>query len=364
MDKKEINWVKDELDQVASQHAGRETEGCGRADREGKDRVDLSAEPREPGREGGRRRRETTGAAADAGLQRELRQLRRETGRVKSERNDSVRMNQRLRELDAREVILTEGRAQPWTKDRETREYLAASADRMVEERFGRMLQEDVKWHKLQDRIHFQDANAFKKRYIHELKRLQPELSDKEVEASAEKVQAYCQDSEIYVNEGAVIPFRVLVHEKIHQVSADNLRGEMGAGFDEGLTEYLARRAAGEVPSVDLVHDSSTGRLIRLQERYPKGYQREWEIVSRTAAAVGEEALARAKFQGEMSSLEKELDRALGEGFYRNLSSKLAQMDRINQALDGMETPDPGKLRQLDQLHEEIKQDFERAARR
>lgn len=93
-------------------------------------------------------------------------------------------------------------------------------------------------------------------------------MSEDVLEAVAGSLAGYVDfNGKIYVNESKRGHYNTLLHEKIHHVSAKELRNQMGIGMDEGMTEYFARKSgANEVfeKDIDLVFDPQTHPLVNL----------------------------------------------------------------------------------------------------
>lgn len=113
---------------------------------------------------------------------------------------------------------------------------------------------------------------------------------------------------------GAVLS-RTVAHERLHQLGDPRFRGTLGSRLDEGATEHLASRISGDLAIRDL----------------PRAYPAEGRIVQMLEAGVGDQALARAYFRGEMEPLRRAVDRQLGRGALDTIS-KLTEQGRFQEA--------------------------------
>ena len=91
---------------------------------------------------------------------------------------------------------------------------------------------------------------------------------------------------------------RTVAHERLHELADPRFRATLGSRLDEGATAHLASKIS---------NDLGIQHLTR-------PYVAERRIVEMIEARVGERALARAYFRGEIEPLRQAVDAQLGRG--------------------------------------------------
>lgn len=122
-------------------------------------------------------------------------------------------------------------------------------------------------------------------------------------------------EHEVYVDREHVLVPKTLVHERLHQFSSKGYKGLMGEKLYEGTTEYLARDAVGDPHLVDV----------------GEGYPRETRLIETLSARVGDDAIKKAYFQGDIRDLTTRVDRDLGDGAMARIAN-LAKQGRLEEA--------------------------------
>lgn len=107
----------------------------------------------------------------------------------------------------------------------------------------------------------------------------------------------YCS-GEIHIDREHQLVPKTLAHERLHQLRDKRFEEFCGKRLHEGLTEYLAREI------------SPDPQIRDLGDSYPE----ERRLVEMLSARAGDEALARAYFQGDWQLLERRVEGDLGEG--------------------------------------------------
>lgn len=102
----------------------------------------------------------------------------------------------------------------------------------------------------------------------------------------------------VYVTSTYPLTRQVLAHERLHQLSDPQVTSILGPGLEEGVTQWLARDAAGDPQFADQ------------PEVYPRGVR----VVDMLGALAGEKTLKRAYFQGNQRELEQRVEAELGKG--------------------------------------------------
>lgn len=102
--------------------------------------------------------------------------------------------------------------------------------------------------------------------------------------ADRESINGFTQDGIIYLNADKGDP-GTLIHEGVHQHAPDDFGANFGNKLNEGVTEYFARKVC--------------ARLAIPR----KSYAEEFAAASKFIAALGEETVARAYFQGQVTVL-------------------------------------------------------------
>ena len=88
---------------------------------------------------------------------------------------------------------------------------------------------------------------------------------------------------------------QVVVHEGLHLLADPSFKKQLGHGVDEGTTEYFARRSL-----------EGTGTIID-EEQYYDVYL----LIDALVGHVGEAALARAYFEGDLAPMKEELENSI-----------------------------------------------------
>ena len=122
-------------------------------------------------------------------------------------------------------------------------------------------------------------------------------------------------EHEVYVDREHVLVPRTLVHERLHQLSSDGYKGLMGDKLYEGTTEYLARNAVGDPHLVDA----------------GEGYPRETRLIETLSSRVGDDAIMKAYFQGDIRDLTRRVDKDLGDGAMARIAN-LVKEGRLEEA--------------------------------
>lgn len=102
--------------------------------------------------------------------------------------------------------------------------------------------------------------------------------------ADRESINGFTQDGIIYLNADKGDP-GTLIHEGVHQHAPDDFGESFGNKLNEGVTEYFARKVC--------------ARLAIAR----KSYAEEFAVASKFIAALGEETVARAYFQGQAGAI-------------------------------------------------------------
>jgi hypothetical protein len=267
------------------------------------------------------------------GADSETAQLRREIAHREIRDDDRHAIQARLEQMDRFEQAQQQGDA---ALDPAGQRMLVRDVGQKLLQDYGAYIPLERREILRQEAIHFQDEAAFRSRLSEQLRVYNPELPEAEREAFAETVAGYTEPSkDIYLNNDQKGKYYVLMHEAIHRVSAGELRNYMGRGMDEGLTHYFARQEVpGMVRDIEPVFDPTTHRLLRLEDRTPRFYEDEAELVEMLAARVGDAPLKQAKFGGDLRSLQDAVDRELGPGSFDALCT---QARRLEAAKDDRE---------------------------
>lgn len=109
-----------------------------------------------------------------------------------------------------------------------------------------------------------------------------------------------------------------IIHEDLHVASENGLP----RGFNEGVTELYARRAAGGVGDM-----MEAGGTVNPLEAPPRPYDQEVHLVSRLESIVGGKAVSDAYFDGSDDQLRGLVDARVGEGAYERFASALDARD-------------------------------------
>lgn len=130
----------------------------------------------------------------------------------------------------------------------------------------------------------------------------------------------YCR-GEIHIDREHQLVPKTLAHERLHQLSDERFEEFCGKRLHEGLTEYLAREI------------SPDPQIKDLGESYPK----ERGLVEMLFARAGDDALARAYFQGDWQLLQRRVEDDLGKGALEEIVHAVEQGrdDEAEQLLKG-----------------------------
>lgn len=203
---------------------------------------------------------------------------------------------------------------------------IAEAADKGLHQAYDRYLDTEKQGLNIAERTHLQNAQEFKE----ELRSKFPEYKEK-----INYVFAYCDGKTIYVNsdasEGHI--YQVISHEETHLLSSSEFRRRYGEGLNEGVTEYLSRKANSpiEFKEQEFVWDRDTGRLVEIRDTTPHFYEEEVEIAGMIdihARSAGEGTLERAYFRGQEADI-----KSLAEAVERSTGQKDA-LDHISKHLE------------------------------
>jgi len=130
----------------------------------------------------------------------------------------------------------------------------------------------------------------------------------------------YC--GEIHIDREHQLVPKTLAHERLHQLSDKRFQEICGKGLHEGLTEYLARQISPDLQIKDL------------GDCYPK----ERRLIEMLFARAGDDALARAYFQGDWQLLQQRVDGDLGEGALEEIiqAAKRENYEEAERLLKGL----------------------------
>jgi hypothetical protein len=106
-----------------------------------------------------------------------------------------------------------------------------------------------------------------------------------------------------------------VAHERLHQLSSEGFREQVGKALDEGTTELLARE---EIPGLPLQND-------------PEVYPRETRLAGMLEARVGPE-LETAYFTGDVGPMRHQVDAQLGNGAYDRIAASARELDMVGEA--------------------------------
>lgn len=104
----------------------------------------------------------------------------------------------------------------------------------------------------------------------------------------------------LYVSERSPVVLNRIAHERLHQLSHEQAPRDLGEPLYEGITQQLAVESVGDPHLADA----------------PSVYPAEVRHAGMLRALGGEEALARAYFAGDPSSLRQGVDGKLGKGSF------------------------------------------------
>ena len=124
-------------------------------------------------------------------------------------------------------------------------------------------------------------------------------------------------DGKISVDRDEKGTMRTVAHERLHQLSDPLYRNMFGKGIDEGTTECMSKRVAGDV---HLVNEG-------------KSYHQETRLVEMLAARVGSRPIETAYFRGDWGCLRACVNRELGEGAMAEIV-KLTNQEKYQEAED------------------------------
>jgi hypothetical protein len=137
------------------------------------------------------------------------------------------------------------------------------------------------------------------KEYVEGFRKTYPE-SPPEMEVIAD-----VRDGNAYVDKDHFEVPTTVAHERIHQLCNEKIDRELGGNLREGFTEHYARK----------IHEP-----IELND-IPESYPRERKITEMIESRVGEDALSKAYFGGDIDTLRTEIDSQLGEGTLDKISA-------------------------------------------
>jgi len=210
-------------------------------------------------------------------------------------------------------------RLEKLNEEEELRRHLE-QLDRRILERIERRFGEYIPKERL-ERAREQKPHFLKhKEYLEHLKR---EYNYKPKEG--ERVLGDCQGEgicDIYIDREQPRKFETLAHERLHQLRDERFKELFGHKLDEGLTEYLTVKIAGDAQIRDL------------GESYPK----ERRLIEMLFARAGDDALKRAYFQGDWQLLKQRVDGNLSEGALENViqAAKQENYEEAERLLKGI----------------------------
>jgi hypothetical protein len=148
------------------------------------------------------------------------------------------------------------------------------------------------------------------------------QLKQRDPSSTVEDIELTCgfhdaRDNQAFIKDKGDT-LKTSIHEKLHQKSIT----ELPTRFNEGITEYFARKEAG-----------GWGELKKFDERgreIPKplsDYEGEVDIVRKLEATIGREPLNAAYFEGKTEVLKNEVDKYLGDGAFQKISDALENRD-------------------------------------
>lgn len=191
--------------------------------------------------------------------------------------------------------------------------------DRRILERIERRFGEYIPQEKLERAKEHKPLFQKHKEYLEHLKR-EHNYEPKE----GERVLGdYCRRG-IYIDREHQLVPKTLAHERLHQLRDERFEQFCGEGLHEGLTEYLARQISPDLQIRDL------------GESYPK----ERRVIEMLFARAGDDALARAYFQGDWRLLQQGVDRDLGEGALEEIM-RAAKQGNYQEAERLIKGPEP-----------------------
>jgi hypothetical protein len=135
--------------------------------------------------------------------------------------------------------------------------------------------------------------------------------------AAGVQTEGFAFNGIVYVN-GATTLVTATAHEVLHNNTASNFRKKMGETFNEGVTEYLARKAL-----------TAAGITVPGVTAYPD----QVAIVRDLVALVGEDAVMRAYFGGADSLIRTIRREATGKWTQIRAAAEALQADTIKTLL-------------------------------
>lgn len=181
-----------------------------------------------------------------------------------------------------------------------TEQMLKEGANREISERFGDSIPDAKRDLMLADRVEYQDDREFKEEFL------------KKNPGDVEQTLGYCDKAEekIYINRDVKDKYEITVHEELHLSEDEKASSLLGEKLNEGITQHFTK----QIDQIELVGDA-------------KCYPEEQEIVNMISARTSDIPLQEAYFKGDISSLQKELDRQLGEGAFDEIRYRMDQGD-------------------------------------
>lgn len=175
-----------------------------------------------------------------------------------------------------------------------------------IEHRFGAYIPKERLERAKETKPHLQKHKEY-------LEHLKQEYDYKPKEG--ERVLGDYRRGEIRIDLEQPLKFETLAHERLHQLCDERFEELFGHKLNEGLTEYLTIKIAGDAQIRDL------------GESYP----RERRLIQMLFARAGDDALNRAYFQGDWQLLQQRVDGDLGEGALEEIAHA-AKQERYEEA--------------------------------
>ncbi len=203
------------------------------------------------------------------------------------------------------------------------KETIMARADREIADRYGAFIDSDHRKPETEARVQFDSRRAFRERLLE----INPNLDS----ADLERTLGFWDGKTIFVRADANKEklLNTVIHEKLHALSSPHLGVVLGKPLEEGSTEHLTAKLIPVERGLfghALRLDPETRRLVPDEEARAPCYEQEERLVSMIEAQAGEEALAKAYFQGDLSPLR---DRLGSEIF-----DELADLSRQGRVLE------------------------------
>ncbi len=201
------------------------------------------------------------------------------------------------------------------------------------------------------EKTQFQNSNEFKERL-----RQKSGITEKELNY----IHGYFdpKDGKIYVNDDASKKHicQVVSHEGSHLLSNPEFRQRYGERLNEGVNEYLSRKANKplEIKDIELHFDEETGNLKEVEDITPHYYEEESQIaemINQHAPIYGQGTLEKAYFRGgeeDIFQLSEAVDKSTG------IKGAMAQ---VNEHLENAYKYQEG--RQFREAEKEYKQCFD-----